>query len=83
MSSLNDVQVSSRNDLVALLHQLSDDFKSHPTRWENSSIDDYLDAMAAWIEDMEGYYLNFGKPVPQRIDWSFMADVVIAARDYE
>ena len=83
MNSLNEIKVITKKDFVRLLHQLSDDFKSNPDKWENTSIDDYLDAMAAWVDDMDGYYLNFGREVPKQINWSVIADIVIAARDYE
>lgn len=83
MNSLNEIEVTTKTDLVRFLHQLSDDFKSNQATWENASIDDYLDAMAAWVEDMDGYYLNVGKQVPEEINWSVIADIIIAARDYE
>ncbi|MGY5360334.1 DUF7660 family protein [Cronobacter dublinensis] len=40
--------------------------------------------MASWIEDMDGYYLNKGLPVPDHnVNWAFIADILRAAKVYE
>jgi hypothetical protein len=42
-----------------------------------------LEALAAWVEDMDGYYLNQGKAVPEKPDWKHVADMLMAAKLYE
>ena len=44
---------------------------------------DYLEAMAAWIQDAEGYYRNSGQPVPQQPSWHNFAEILSAAKVYE
>ncbi|MGH2599621.1 MAG: DUF7660 family protein, partial [Dehalococcoidia bacterium] len=43
----------------------------------------YLSAMAAWAEDMDGYYENRGDPVPKQPSWRTLGELLLAARVYE
>jgi len=42
-----------------------------------------LEALAGWIDDSDGYYVNQGKPVPTAPSWKNVAEMLIAARIYE
>jgi hypothetical protein len=75
--------ISSREDFVAFVRALSKDFKDNPQSWENVSLDRFLEALGAWVEDMDGYYRNQGKPVPQQLDWQTFSDMLMAAKMYE
>ena len=75
--------IRSREDFVAFVRALSKDLRDNPTSWENSNLERYLEALGAWVEDMDGYYLNQGKPVPQQPDWKVAADMLMAAKMYE
>jgi hypothetical protein len=75
--------IRSREDLVGFVRALGKDLRDDPSSWENVSLERFLDAMGAWMEDMDGYYLNQGKPVPQQPDWKVMGDILMAAKIYE
>ena len=75
--------VQSRADLAAFIRSLRQDFHVNPTAWENDTLELFLEALAAWIDDMEGYYRNQGKPLPDTPDWKMVADMLTAARQYE
>ena len=62
--------VRSRPDCAAFVRTLLGDLKDNPDEWENTTLEDYLEAVAAWIEDMPGYYKNEGKPVARGYDRS-------------
>lgn len=47
------------------------------------SIKDYLEAIRAWVEDMDGYYKNTGKEIPQNINWDFIAALFYVGGIYE
>lgn len=49
----------------------------------NSSVRDYLDSLAAWVEDMDGYYNNIGKEIPMNINWDFIATLLYVGNIYE
>lgn len=47
------------------------------------SVRDYLEALTAWVEDMDGYYKNSGKEKPADINWDFIATLLYAGSIYE
>ncbi|EFU1360097.1 hypothetical protein HUO97_004475, partial [Salmonella enterica] len=51
--------------------------------WENKDLPSYFESMASWVEDMDGYYLNQKLPAPENVNWTFIADILMAARVYE
>jgi hypothetical protein len=42
-----------------------------------------LEGIAIWTEDMDGYYHNNNKPIPENIEWKVFANILIAAKMYE
>ncbi|MFP1727020.1 hypothetical protein [Lonsdalea quercina] len=75
--------VSSKDDLVKLISALARDFKENPDEWENKDLSSYLEAVASWIEDMDGYYENTNQPLPKDTNWKVFADILMAAKIYE
>lgn len=75
--------VTSRDDLVELLRRLKSDLESKPDGWANADLPSFLEAMAAWIDDMDGYYANQGQPIPTTPSWRTVADILMAGRCYE
>lgn len=76
-------RMSSKEDFTAFLGALSQYFRQAPSEWENRTLKQYLEAMEGWTEDMEGYYANFGIPVPQAVNWQVFARILMAATMYE
>jgi hypothetical protein len=77
------MKVTTRDELVAFAKGLAADFRKDPGAWENATVDAYLDAFAAWVEDMDGYYANRGEPEPTTPSWRVVADMLMAAKMYE
>lgn len=75
--------VRSRDDLVAFIQALSNELKSHPETWENPDLSSFLNAMAAWVQDMDGYYLNQKKEFSEDQSWKTFAEILYSARIYE
>ncbi|GKV91645.1 MULTISPECIES: hypothetical protein [Pectobacterium] len=75
--------ISSKDDLVKLISALARDFKENPDEWENKDLSSYLEAVASWIEDMDGYYENTNQPLPKDTNWKVFADILMAAKVYE
>jgi hypothetical protein len=75
--------IRSREDFVVFVKALTKDLRENPASWENTNLDRFLEALGAWVEDMDGYYLNQGKPVPKQPDWKVAADMLLAAKMYE
>lgn len=83
--SLNELHsaIRSREDFVLFVNALSQDLHSNKESWENATLERFLEALGAWVEDMDGFYLNEGKPAPQQPDWKVFGDILLAARMYE
>jgi hypothetical protein len=77
------LQVNSKEDLADFIDAMREDFLRNPEDWENHTLDRFLDAMAAWVREMEGFYRNTGRPSVDTPTWSVFADILSAARIYE
>ena len=75
--------VQSRSTFVEFVRKLREDHDSNPSEWENLSLPDFLDALANWTEDMDGFYANTGRRFPTDVNWQFLVDLLMAARIYE
>lgn len=76
-------RVRTREEFLVFLRALGRDLSDNPTSWENTGLESFLGALAAWIEDMDGYYAQRGKPTPHQPDWSTVANMLMAAKIYE
>ena len=82
--SLDDVDsVSDRHDLATYINLLRLDMRRNPEEYENLTLDDYLEALAAFITDMDGYCKNRGEKMPEHPSWSMIASCLAAASIYE
>lgn len=81
---LNNVdQIKSKEDFVKFIFYLISDYKKNPTDWGNIDLGSYLESIAAWTDDIEGFYQNWNLKMPENITWSVFAHVLIAAKMYE
>lgn len=77
------VTVRTRDDLARFVLRLKDDLLANPQKWENRDLSPFLEAMAGWIADMEGYYKNTGQDLDSLPPWRIVADMLMGARVYE
>lgn len=75
--------VVTREDFVVFVRELSKDYRLNTQSWENKDTGAFLEALAAWVEDMDGFYQHQGQPVPDKPDWKHVADMLMAATVYE
>ena len=85
MDDLNQqvYEIKSKSDLVDFIRALIADFKSSGEEWESLRIDDYLKALSAWLQDMDGYFSNRNEEVPKTLDWKLFGMALLAAKSYE
>lgn len=69
-------KIKTKQDLSQFVGALCADLATHPERWENPTLDCFLEAMEAWIEDT-------GQPPTDPPTWKTFADILIAAMNYE
>jgi len=75
--------MKTKTELSSFVHKMSQDYRMNPDSWTNKDLGAFLEALAAWIDDMEGYYSNQEKPIPDRLDWKMIADMLSGAKVYE
>jgi hypothetical protein len=76
-------EVKTKKEFVLFVYALSQNYKKCPESWHNDNIATFLEALAAWVDEMEGYYLNQGLSVPESPDWEMIANMFLAAKIYE
>ncbi len=77
------VEVKTREDFCAFIDGLRADFQERSHDWENVTMPDYLEAMSAWVTDMDGYYKNANEEMPADVSWKVFAQILSAASKYE
>ncbi|MFI9030057.1 hypothetical protein [Streptomyces sp. NPDC053560] len=78
-----DDEIRSHGELAAFVRDLHQEYLSRGQEWENSNLERFLEALAAWIDSADGLYRNFGKDLPPAGDWTFFARSLQAATVYE
>ncbi|MFJ8054385.1 hypothetical protein [Streptomyces luteogriseus] len=75
--------VDSREDPAAFVRALHSCHTEEGRSWENADLASFLEALAAWMDDADGWYSNAGRSLPASGDWSFFARALLAATTYE
>jgi hypothetical protein len=72
-------EVRSKEELITLIFELLDD--NDAIEWKNDTAYTFLQAMAAWLEDADGFYKNANLKVDAKEpSWQLLADAMQAAR---
>lgn len=81
---LEPESVSSRLSLARLVHRLHVDLVDDPDGWENPTLESFLGALAAYLEDVPASLKNTGSAIdPEAPSWQLFAFVLTGARVYE
>jgi hypothetical protein len=76
--------VRSHRDFIAFMESLLRSYRTRVAPWPNDSLERFLDALAGFVRDMEGYYRNRQIEVDLDIPgWRVLAEALLAARVYE
>lgn len=77
------IQIKTKNDFIEFARALAIDLAANRDTWENPTLESYLEAIARWVEDSDGFYRNQGRAVPIDPSWQNLAEILIAAKMYE
>lgn len=76
--------ITTKNDFISLVETLATDFKRFPAKWENNTIDSYLETLARYLEDIDGLYKNLNIDLnTDEASWQLFADILIGSSIYE
>lgn len=79
---IRNINVTDRESFIKLVNLLRKDF--HPNLWENNNLNDYLEAISRYTEDIQGYYDNTQQSInADNPSWKIFADILIGASMYE
>ncbi|MBL1175491.1 MAG: hypothetical protein FWK01_10245 [Pantanalinema sp. GBBB05] len=74
--------MDSRQELIALISRLLEE--NDAAEWENETAHRFLEALAAWLNDADGFYRNIKEARdPNEASWQLFADALQAATVYE
>lgn len=59
------------------------DLREHPDEWENSTLDRFLEALAAVLDGLPYLYANRGEQLPSTATWKILAEALVSASGYE
>lgn len=75
-------EIRNREDLATFVEEMRASLKKGH-QWENQDLESFFGAMAAWIDDMDGYFENQGKACPEEPSWQTFAQILAASTIYE
>ncbi|MGA3241082.1 MAG: hypothetical protein ABSG03_32855 [Bryobacteraceae bacterium] len=75
--------VGSKDDLAEFVCMLRDNLAKNREEWENTTLENFLEAMEAWIRVMDQSRKNAGKDPIESPSWQTVAEILLAAGAYE
>lgn len=70
-------EVESKEELISFLEKMAHDFNKDEENWENQQVDDFLQSMSNWLEDVqeESYF--------EQMNWNFIAKLLYMGKIHE
>lgn len=80
--SLQDqiANVYNKDSFIKYLNLLAKDSEENPQEWENTTVSQYLQSIASWIEDWSSRY---GNEEFEKLDYNEMAKLLYMGKIYE
>ncbi len=75
--------VTTRDDVVAIVTGMLHDLRRYPDAWENSTLERFLDALAAVVDGVELANQHRGETLPTEPTWRLFGEILVAACGYE
>jgi len=63
----------TKQEFILFIENFRTDFFENKEQWENKSIEDYLEAISRYTEDIDGYYKNTNQDINlEKLDWKVL-----------
>ena len=83
-NKLEDFEVNDRKSFAEFINLLQKNLHEKPECWENKNLSDFLGALSAYTEDIQGYYNNMEINIDaDKPNWKTFADILMGAKMYE
>lgn len=77
-------KVIDRKSFIEFMETLLKDFDKNADNWENRTLRDFLEALSAYANDVQGYYNNCNISIDANTpSWRVFADIMQGATIYE
>ena len=74
----------TKKEFIQFIENLRLDFIQNKEQQENKTIEDYLEAISRYTEDINGYYKNTNQDIDlKEIDWKVFSDILKGSSMYE
>ena len=81
---LSNFKVTDRQSFIEFIELLHQDFRKNPESWQNRNLNDFLEAISRYANDIQGYYDNTNKDVnADQPTWQVFADIFKGSKIYE
>ena len=75
--------IKSKDELADFVSALREDLTTNGDRWENPTLERFLEAMEAWLRVMDQARKNTGKLPITSPAWQTFSEILAAASMYE
>jgi hypothetical protein len=74
--TVSNFKVTDRQSFIEFIDLLRKDFVDNPESWGNKRLDDFLEALSSYANDIQGYYDNTKQNVnADEPNWQTFADI--------
>lgn len=74
----------NRIEFITFLKVFKEDLLQNKTNWENKTLEEFLDGMISYSEDLQGYYDNQNSNIDaNHASWDNFATILKGASMYE
>ncbi|WP_420551967.1 DUF7660 family protein [Tenacibaculum aiptasiae] len=74
----------TRIEFINFLKEFRKDLKENKSDWENKTLEDFIEAMEAYTEDIQGYYDNMKMNInADKPSWQNFKTILEGAKIYE
>lgn len=74
----------TRIEFIEFLKDFRQDLLSNKSKWENTTLEDFLESMEAYTEDIQGYYDNMKLDIDvDKPSWEIFKTILKGASMYE
>ncbi len=81
---LSNHKVIDRQSFIEFIVLLREDYLKNPESWENRNLEDFLEAIIRYTEDIQGYLDNTKQNVnADQPTWRIFADILKGSTIYE
>ncbi|QEM13171.1 hypothetical protein [Mucilaginibacter rubeus] len=83
-NNITPADVNDRDSFIKFVLGLKKDLETKGNSWENIDLASFLDALASYAEDIQGYYDNLDLSInADTASWRVFADMLKGAAIYE